>query len=374
MGLHRHLDARGGEAVADDLRDGQVVPVVAAQKGDGIALPRKDGVGRLRVIGVLHHVLVIVQAALGDVARAAHRARAAEHAVHHALPVDGGVHPLPQGELQKVGAPLVVDEQLIAHVVGLLHHADGRVVQIGVHQVGGQGGDVDLPALKGQQGVAHRHKLDLLRRLLPVAPAVEGGELIAAGGPVIGGAGIGPAACQIALPGVGVGIVHALPDVLGQDHEGAQVGQGVGVGLLHGDGDGLLIHHRIVVHQIAVPHPQGVGHRGVLLIVVQGEGHVGGGEGRAVLELGVCKEGEGVVVAVHGPALRQPGHVAGLVLLQQTAVHQAHLGRAGAAGLVQIGIWDAPVGAPLQAEGLHPAAGGGAALQRMPDRVHTCKF
>ena len=190
VGLHRHLDARGGEAVADDLRDGQVVPVVAAQKGDGIALPRKDGAGRLRVIGVLHHVLVIVQAALGDVARAAHRARAAEHAVHHALPVDGGVHPLPQGELQKVGAPLVVDEQLIAHVVGLLHHADGRVVQIGVHQVGGQGGDVDLPALKGQQGVAHRHKLDLLRRLLPVAPAVEGSELIAAGGPVIGGAGI----------------------------------------------------------------------------------------------------------------------------------------------------------------------------------------
>ena len=354
MGLHRHLHPRGGEAVADELRDGQVVGAVGAQEGDGEAQPLQGGPGRLRSVVVLHHVLVVVQAALGDVPGAAHRARAPEHAVHHALPVDGGVHRLPQGQIQEVGAGLVVDEHLVAEVVGLLHHADGRVAEVGVHQVGGQVGDVDLPVLKGQQGVAHRHELDLLRPLSAVAPAVEGGELIAAGSPVVGGAGVGPAARQIAVAGVGVGVVHVLPDVLWENHEGAQIGQGVGVGLLHGDGDGLPVLHGVVVHDPALAGPQGVGHRRVLLIVVQGEGHVVGGEGLPVLEPGVLKEGEGVVAAVHRPALRQPGHVPLLVLLQQAAVHQAHLGRARAPGVVEEGVGRAVVGAPLQAEGVHP--------------------
>ena len=364
MGLHRHLHARGGEAVADDLRDGQVVGAVGAQEGDREAPALQGGPGRLRVVVVLHHVLVVIQAALGDVPGAAHRARATEHAVHHAPPVDGGVYRLPQGQIQKVGAGLVVDEHLVAHIVGLLHHADGRVAEVGVHQVGGQLGDVNLPVFKGQQGVAHRHKLDLLRPLLPVAPAVEGGELIAAGGPVVGGAGVGPAARQIAVAGVGVGVVHALPDVLGEDHEGAQAGQGVGGGLLHGDGDGLLVLHGVVIHNPPLAGTQGVGHRGVLLIVVQGEGHVGGGQGLPVLELGVLKESEGVVAAVHGPALRQPGHVPLLVLLQQAAVYQAHLGRARATGLVEEGVGRAVVGAPLQTEGVHLICGrGGGALR-----------
>ena len=104
--------------------------------------------------------------------------------------------------------------------------------------------------------------------------------------------------------------------MLGEDDKAAQIGQSVGVGLVHRQGNGVVVHHRVVVHQKVFAHAQGIGYRGMLPVVVQGKGHVLGGEGLPILEGGGFKEGECVVAAVHRPALCQPGHVSLLVFFQ----------------------------------------------------------
>ena len=147
--------------------------------------------------------------------------------------------------------------------------------------------------------------------------------------------------------------------MLGEDDKAAQIGQGVGVGLIHCQGNGVVVHHRVVVHQEVFAHAQGIGDWGVLPVVVQGKGHVLGGEGLPILEGGVFKEGEGVVAAVHRPALGQPGHVSLLVFFQQAAEHQFHFGGTGTPGLAEERIGSAPVGTSLQLEGGHGILGVG---------------
>ena len=99
VGGDGHGHSRLGEAVFDNLCNGQVVGAIAAEKGDRQILTAQHLLGLLGVIVVLHHILIVEDTSLGDIARAAHGTRPSEHVVHHALAVDGGVHCLAVGEV-----------------------------------------------------------------------------------------------------------------------------------------------------------------------------------------------------------------------------------------------------------------------------------
>ena len=100
IGGDGHGHSRLGEAVFDNLCNGQVVGAIAAEKGDRQILTAQHLLGLLGVIVVLlHHMFVVEDTSLGDIARAAHGTRPTEHVVHDTLAVDGSVYRLAVGEV-----------------------------------------------------------------------------------------------------------------------------------------------------------------------------------------------------------------------------------------------------------------------------------
>ena len=99
VGGDGHGHSRLGEAVFDDLGYGQVVGAIAAEKGDRQILTAQHLLGLLGVIVVLHHILIVEDTPLRDIACTAHGTRPTEHVVHDTLAVDGGVYRLTVGEV-----------------------------------------------------------------------------------------------------------------------------------------------------------------------------------------------------------------------------------------------------------------------------------
>ena len=200
---------------------------------------------RDRLVGGPNAVFIVVDASGRGISGAADGAHPAEHLVHHRLTVERLIKPPAHCQLEKFGMLFKVDQQLIAHVVRLFDHSNRRIGGVTVKKIGGQPGDIDFPVLKGQQLIAHRHKLNPVGGGFPGAEAVKGGELIASGRSVIGGKAVRPAADEGVRFAVGHRVLHPLPDVLGQDFETAQRGQGDGVGVVDADFNPLRVEHLI---------------------------------------------------------------------------------------------------------------------------------
>ena len=275
---------------AEDEANLLAVPLIEALAVQGASGVLQDLPGTGGVAVPALHVLQVVEVALeGAVGR---DAPAQEHRVHDGLPVNGAAHGGNQIPVLRPIGVLEVEED--APVVRSLHLVDGEALfslEIG-RVLGGQQRQIQLPGLHLHRlGVVvgdnlEDDRLDVGGALEVVLVPGEGDGL-----PLVpGGQLIGAGTHRGAEEG---GLLEVLPlqQVPGQHGHGHIVQKGR-VGGREPEGDGVIVHHRDLLHVLIVG--------GVLRAVVRvhdgldGELHVPGGEGLAVVPLHPLLQVEGV--------------------------------------------------------------------------------
>lgn len=184
----------GGQVVFHKLGNLDVIARIGGDHGNADPLPRKEGGGLFRLVGVLDTVFIVVDASGRGIPGAAGGAHPTEHLIHHRLTVERLIKPFAHCQLEKFGMLFKVDQQLIAHVVRLFDHSNRRIGGVTFKKIGRQPGDIDFPIFKGQQLIAHRHKLNPVGGGFTGTEAVKGGELIAPGRSIVGGKAVRAAA------------------------------------------------------------------------------------------------------------------------------------------------------------------------------------